>query len=256
MSRIVILMYHMIDEPRTNRERRFACPPNRFRQHMRMLRSGGFELVGLESIRQHLSGERVLPSGAVAVTLDDGFCDNYEKAFPILIEHGIPATVFMVTGALGKDNAWMSDSHFRRRRMLSCSQAREMAEAGIVFGSHTVSHPRLSRLGKEEAAFELRESKKQLEAGLETAVTHFAYPYGDFSPETVQLVKEAGYRTACTTRSGFNRRKSSPYLLRRLEVHGTDSAWQLSQKLKFGVSDSSLTFPLKYYWSRARARLM
>jgi len=46
-----------------------------------------------------------------------------------------------------------------------------------------------------------------------------------------------------------------PYILRRIEVYGTDALWKQNQKLTFGMNDASLLYPLKYYWSRIRARI-
>ena len=245
----------MVAEPLTAREQRFACPPRLFARHMRFLRSGRFNLVGLEEIQQHLEGNHILPSGSVAVTLDDGFQDNYEHAFPVLTEHRIPATIFVATGSVDSTNTWMSKEDFTRRRMLTWSQMRRMSAAGIVFGSHTVTHPRLTELNSEAVIRELRASKEALENGLDRAITHFAYPYGKFCDRTRLLVQQAGYETACTTRSGFNRRNTGPLVLRRLEIYGSDPVWKLSQKISFGINDASVKFPIKYYWNRALARI-
>jgi len=248
-------MYHMVSEPRTPGERRFACPPERFAEHMRLLRAHGYRLVGLDDVHGHLSGRRRLADGALAVTLDDGFADNYENAFPVLTEHRIPATVFVVSGAVGGRSGWMTETSSRRRAMLSWLQMREMHAAGIAFGSHTVTHPHLSALEEGQAMRELRDSKAALEDGLGGEVAHFAYPHGDVSDQVRSLVHAAGYRTACTTRSGFNRPDADPLRLRRLEVYGTDSARNLTRKLRFGVNDGSLGFSLRYYWGRAQARV-
>lgn len=46
-------------------------------------------------------GQGTLPSGAVAVTFDDGFLNNYTHAWPVLERHGIPATIYLATGYIG-----------------------------------------------------------------------------------------------------------------------------------------------------------
>ncbi len=57
-----------------------------------------------------------------------------------------------------------------------------------------------------------------------------------------ELVAGAGYRAACSTRSGFNRAGEDPFLLRRIDVFGTDQLWQFRQKLNFGTNEArSLT---------------
>ncbi len=255
MSRFTILMYHMVAVPRTKAERRYACPPWRFESHMRSLRRKGYEPVSLADILGCLAAGIELPHRAVAVTLDDGFADNYTAAFPILVRHRIPATVFLAVDALGGENFWMISEGYQRRAMLDWDQVREMYAEGIAFGSHTLSHPRLSTLEREAARAEIEGAKAALEDRLGDRVDTFAYPYGDFSGETLELVREAGHRLACSTRSGFNRADVDPLLLRRIEVYGTDPTWKLLQKLRFGTNDAGLLEPARYYWRRARKLL-
>lgn len=248
-------MYHMVADLRSPRERRFAIKPRRFASHMRALRNNGFNPVSLAQVQAHLSGDEKLPENAVAVTLDDGFADNFTDAFPVLQRLDVPATIFLTLGTLGGVNEWMTANGFPRRPMLDWEQIREMQAAGIGFGSHTLTHPRLASLDREAARVEIQDAKRALEDRLGTEVAHFAYPYGDWSRETVDLVREAGHQLACSTRSGFNRRDLDPLLLRRLEVYGTDSTWKLLQKMRFGTNDAGLLEPAKYYWRRAASRL-
>ncbi|MDV2504119.1 MAG: polysaccharide deacetylase family protein [bacterium] len=255
MSSFVILIYHMISEPRAESERRYACPPSRFDQHMAYLRAKDFNLVGLNAINDYLKGGKEIPGKTVVITLDDGYADNYEKAFPILLQYRIPATIFLVSGVMGNHNAWMEGLGFPRRAMLTWRQVRKMAAAGIAFGGHTITHPCLPEVTVAEARREIEGCKKEIEDRLGQAADHFAYPYGLFGAEVQALTEEAGYTLACSGRSGFNNRQTDLYALRRLEVFGTDPVWKLSQKLKFGTNVAGALQPLKYYWNRARTRL-
>ena len=228
--------------------------------------------------------EGALPPRAVAITLDDGYRDNYVHAFPIFQRHRIPASIFLTTAAIGSDRPiWHDDvfSAFRDTRadslapfgprgitgllstvpdrlrvqqevlgylrsisdeeraagvlrlrgalgvgpvppapglMLSWDEVREMARGGVRFGSHTVTHPILSRVDGERAKRELVESKARIEDELKSAVTGFAYPNGtraDYTPETKELLRDAGYAYAVTTIAGTNDRTTDPYELRR-----------------------------------------
>lgn len=255
MSRFLILMYHMIREPGSTIERRYACPPVLFDRHMALLRAKGYAPVSLDAIEAYLSGNENLPERAVAVTLDDGLRDNYEHAFPVLQRHEIPATIFLATGLIGKTNAWMLDEGYPERPMLSWDQVREMRAAGVTFGGHGVSHPRLPGLAAENAMRELADSKAEIEQQIGEPVRHFAYPYGLFSAETQKLAQAAGYTLACSTRSGFNTRATDPFALRRIEVFGNDAPWKLAQKLVFGSNEAGALMPLRYYWGRAVARI-
>ena len=255
MKRFLILMYHAIDLPRGEREERYACPPTLFAQHMRLLRARGYTPVSLDDIAAYLRLEGEIPDHAVAVTLDDGFQDNFDHALPVLLEHQIPATIFLATGMIGGNNSWMQARDFPSRAMLSWSQIREMSDAGISFGGHTVTHPRLPDLASPQAIREISDSKNTIEDITGCPVKHFAYPYGLLNPQVRDLVEHAGFETACTTRPGFNRPDIDHFLLRRIEVYGQNRAWQLAQKLRFGTNEASPLGPLRYYWKRARQRL-
>jgi peptidoglycan/xylan/chitin deacetylase (PgdA/CDA1 family) len=88
---------------------------------------------------------------------------------------------------------------------------------GFEIGSHTSSHPGLRRLEAEAVREELEQSREELQKRLGRC-EHFAYPYGGVSAEIAAAVQQAGYRTACTTRRGFNRAGESLFLLRRQNV--------------------------------------
>lgn len=247
MQRFTILMYHMVRQPDTKAEAKYACPPALFEQHLRYLKNSQHAVVTLVEIEQHLSEGKVLPNNAVAITLDDGFEDNYTQAFPLLKKYEMPATIFLATGVMGATNEWMQGRDFPERAMLNWPQIREMDGHQISFGAHTVSHPKLSQLDTSTAAGEICQSKQKIEDQLGKPCAHFAYPYGLFTEQTPQLVQDAGFKLACTTRSGFNNSDRDPLLLHRIEVYGTDPVWKLKQKMTFGMNDASCFFPLKYY---------
>ena len=255
MTRVVILMYHIVAAPLSALEARYCCTPRAFDAQMRHLRSSGVRLLTLEQVADAFDGHSGWPDTGVAVTFDDGFEDTFINALPVLRRYRIPATMFAVADRLGGDNEWMCKRGFPQRRLMSASQLREMSAAGIVLGSHTRTHPRLPELDVDAKLDEIRGSKSRLEEELGSKVEAFAYPYGLFDEDARQAVQEAGYRVACCTRSGFNGPQVDRYLLRRIEVYGRDNLWQFRQKLKFGANDVSVLYPLRYYAGRISSRL-
>jgi len=246
----------MISKPESAAEIRYACPPERFDRHMYNLKINGFNPVSLEQIEQHLLLNKPLPKNAVAITLDDGFADNYNHAFPILNKHLIPATIFLTSGYLESTNQWMTPSGFPTKKMLDWQQIREMDKYNIAFGAHTVSHPKLTELDLTSAAYEILASKKSIENNLGKACKHFAYPYGLCNTEHRNSVKSSGYTLACSTHSGFNNAERDPFMLHRIEVYGNDSWWELKQKMTFGTNKASLLVPAKYYANRLINRIL
>lgn len=275
-----ILIYHRVND---DRDPYFGGIPTLDFERQMAYVSSRFHVLPLSDLVAGLRGG-TLPDNAIAVTLDDGYRDNYLHAFPILQRHSIPATIFLTTAAIGSDRQlWHDDvfSAFRETReptlepysptaarralttvperlgaqqefltyirtlseaerdaavsrlrealrvgpprpapglMLSWEEVRTMSGAGIRFGSHTATHPILSRVDRAHAKREIEDSKRAIEERLGVPVDGLAYPNGtraDFLPETKTLLEEAGYRYAVTTIGGSNEPEQDVYELRR-----------------------------------------
>ena len=122
----------------------------------------------------------------------------------------------------------------------------------ISFGGHTMHHPLLSYLADaNEAEYEVRESRLQLEQRLQSPIRSFAYPVGkseDIREQGVRSVQKAGYAWAVTTIPGLNTPNSNPYLLHRFGVNvedhwlvlavKTSGIWNIIKKpIKFLLGD-------------------
>ena len=121
----------------------------------------------------------------------------------------------------------------RRNKMLTWDQVRRMAPHGIGFGGHTVTHPFLSRMQREQVAWEAAECKRRIEEELQQQVDFFAYPSGrecDFGLWNKEVIRAAGYRAAMTTIWGMNYASTDPMELRRGGPWEEDSA-QFAYKL-------------------------
>jgi peptidoglycan/xylan/chitin deacetylase (PgdA/CDA1 family) len=132
-------------------------------------------------------------------------------------------------------------------RMLTWEQVRIMRQGGISFGSHTMSHPVVSRLTALELSNELLESKKIMEYRIQDSVADFAYPFGksdEISPEAERMLTLGAYRSAATTEPGLNVPGVNPYRLRRVSICEERSlsmfAFQLNRLFVQGDYDHAL----------------
>lgn len=121
---------------------------------------------------------------------------------------------------------------------LTWDQVREMSQSGLVeFGSHTVSHPILTRVTPEEAGCEIAESKKRIEQEIGKPVISLAYPNGgaaDFSPEVISAAKKAGIEVGFTLLSGptpYSAVTASPLEIRRIFIFHKDTFSRFVLKL-------------------------
>ena len=90
---------------------------------------------------------------------------------------------------------------------LTWNEIREMKESGLIsIGSHTVTHPMLSKCTYEQQGRELKFSRQRIVEELKEDCVLFAYPNGkqvDYNQETIRLLKESGYLLAVTTNIGY-----------------------------------------------------
>jgi peptidoglycan/xylan/chitin deacetylase (PgdA/CDA1 family) len=95
-------------------------------------------------------------------------------------------------------------------------QLREMNQAGIEIGSHTVTHPILTNVDDEQLRYELVSSKSRLESELNSPVTLFCYPNGTYDDRVEAAVRDAGYKLAVTTIPRLNDQQSDLHALARV----------------------------------------
>jgi peptidoglycan/xylan/chitin deacetylase (PgdA/CDA1 family) len=105
-SRALILMYHRVVNLHSDPQL-LCVTPEHFAKHLEILRRD-YQPLSLLQLTKAL-GEGTLPSRAVVVTFDDGYVDNLENAAPVIRRYGIPATVFVTSGALGRQEEFWWD---------------------------------------------------------------------------------------------------------------------------------------------------
>jgi peptidoglycan/xylan/chitin deacetylase (PgdA/CDA1 family) len=209
---VPILTYHSVAASVPRRLRPYCVHPRRFEDHARHIRDAGYcTLTVSDLVRMRAAG--AVPTNSVVLTFDDGFADFHEAALPILMRHGLTATLYMVAGHIGGTSGWLEDEESRSLPMLTWSQLREIAKTGIEIGAHTMSHPPLDTVRPSRARIEIVQSKRPLEDGLGSAVESFAYPYGYLSNAVRDLVVAAGYASACAVRYATSSPRDDPFAL-------------------------------------------
>ena len=162
------------------------------------------------------SVEKVSGPGAVSFTFDDGHISNYSYVFPVLAEHGLSGTFFIVADWVGKAGR------------IDTSQLREMSANGMSIGSHGLTHTSLAGLSRDALDRELAGSKDRLEQLLGTEVTTIALPRGLMDRQVLERARIAGYRLVCTSNAGL---MSGGYAVPRLSVTSYTSVEPLRDTL-------------------------
>ena len=199
-----VLLYHRFGE--IGRRSRTFMTPSVFEGQMSRIREMSREVIDLDAVIRAVRKGRTLRRREIAITIDDGWMDNYRLGFPIMERFGYPVTIFLVSGRVGREG------------YLGWKEIREMRAAGVRFQAHSVSHPRLTEIPLAEARREIADSKKAIEDALGDEVTAFCYPYGFFNRRVRDLVEEAGFLGACCNAPGRLWPDGDPFAIKRVTM--------------------------------------
>jgi peptidoglycan/xylan/chitin deacetylase (PgdA/CDA1 family) len=244
----LLLMYHSIEATARQANWQWGISLDDFCEHLDLLQENDWTTI----LVNELATPKVWPPRTIAITFDDGYKDNL-LAVEALAQRGMHATFFVVTGSLGRQSRWY-ESDTPAKPMLSLEDLESMLDAGMEVGSHTRSHAKLPGLSQAELREELEGSRTDLENTTGRPVESFAYPYGLHTAETITAVREAGYRTACSTVPGFHR-NGEVHKLRRISVFNTDKAARLARKLAFADNEGDWSDIARYYLGRIKSKL-
>jgi peptidoglycan/xylan/chitin deacetylase (PgdA/CDA1 family) len=152
-----------------------SMPLTRFAEVVARLVEEGY--VGVDLAGWVARGRPAVTRG-FAITFDDGL-RSILPGMEILQRLGVPATVFLVTDYVGRDNDWPGQPAWvPRSATLDWSEIAELSRRGITFGSHTRTHRRLDRAAIETVERELRGSSDAIAHRLGVPCRLFAHPYG------------------------------------------------------------------------------
>lgn len=238
---LLVLTYHAID----TRPSVTSVTPDDFRRQMEELRRRRFTGISLAQAFAHRERTGGFPLNAVVLTFDDGYLSTFTEALPVLADHSFTATVFLVSSLVGLPAAEaLARNPDFDRDLMDWRQATELQQTGFEIGSHTVSHPDLTRLEPAARERELANARSQLEQALQSPVESLAYPYGRLDP-AVRDAAARHYRRACTTRLARQGQATDPLRIDRIDMYYMRPAKRFRALLDGGLDN----------WLRARRLL-
>jgi len=185
-------MYHSVSE---RNDYFFTVSSKEFALQMQYLADKNYVVISLHDLVDRIKKEEPL-NGEVVITFDDGYKDNFTDAFQVLKKHNFPATIFVTTDLIGKNDK-------RGAPMLSPEDLKIMRDSSLIsVEPHTQSHPKLTQCSHEKMISEIQGSKQTLEELLEKKCAHFAYPYGNYNKDTSSIVAQLGFTAAVTVKEG------------------------------------------------------
>lgn len=209
--KVPILMYHYISTPPEDADVYrvdLSVEPAVFREQMAYLVANGYSTIDLYDLSMAITGKLQLPPKPVIITLDDGYVDNYQNAFPVLREFGLRATFFVVTEFIDKGYAGY----------MNWAMIEEMAAAGMRIESHSKTHPDLRGQAHDYLIWQILGSQETLAAHIGYPPRYFSYPSGQYDEATIEVLKVLHFWGAVTTHSGKEHGFNDRYEWTRLRV--------------------------------------
>ncbi|MBC8350508.1 MAG: polysaccharide deacetylase family protein [Planctomycetes bacterium] len=236
-----ILMHHRVVPNQSNvSQPTWNVTPDRLREQLAGLIDRGYTPWPLRQVLSHAEAGQAIPRRVFVVTFDDGYTNNYQYAWPILRELGIPATIFLATGYIDSDKPFPFDDWDEKGKAsvpastwlpLTSAQCHEMYKDELIeLGAHTHWHQDytgftdLFRQDSESCLCYLREA-------LGIAEPTLSLPFGEHDQQLLDVARDTGFRCGLTTQPKLAETASDPFGWGRLAVFNHDTPGTLAAKL-------------------------
>lgn len=198
MGNVLVLCYHGLSRTWPAET---TVTPEDFAAQLELLTRRGWRGATLVDALTAPAGERVM-----VVTFDDAHRSVLELAAPVMERLDVPGTIFVPTDYAGTDvpmgwagyDEWMGTEHEHELLCLGWEDLRGLSAKGWEIGSHTCSHPKLTKIGDEELADELSRSKEICEREMGVRCHSIAYPYSYADDRVYVAARAAGYELGVT----------------------------------------------------------
>lgn len=185
---VPILTYHDIrafQKSDTDNDKGYIVPPSVFENTLKYLKDKGYTSVVSQQVYDYYAYGKPLPPKPIMLSFDDNDGTQYTNALPLLKKYGFNATFFIMTVTIDKEN------------YMTAEQLKEMDKLGYDLQPHTWDHNVVTKYTTEaDWQRQIVEPKKTLEELLGHPTPFFAYPYGIYSSEAAQKIKQYGYKAA------------------------------------------------------------
>jgi peptidoglycan/xylan/chitin deacetylase (PgdA/CDA1 family) len=221
-----------------------------FAEQMGVLAESG-RVISLDLALERLAADEAPPGeGPVVVTFDDGTADFVDQALPVLVDTGIPATLYVATAFVdeGRDFPWGAPP-------VSWPGLADAVATGLVtVGSHTHTHAVLDRAGGAATEAEVDRSAGLVEEQLGQACRHFAYPKGVAGSAAAEEVVRRRFASAALGGNRVNRYgRTDPHRLARTPIQVSDGTRWFRRKVAGGMALEGTARRLANRWRYAGA---
>lgn len=236
-NEVIALMYHSVREEASPGD---DITVSTFAQELALFASDGYHVITLGQFEEFIRGKGAVPPNAVLLTFDNGYQSFYQQAYPVLVQYHDPAVLFAIGSWLdsGSGPAGTHTLNWAEVRTMAASSLlsvqgqtwdmhrgitvgpgkSEAADIGLAFDPATGQSE--SQVGYDQRVLaDLQRSQRDITSEVGVPANAFAYPFGDYDPALIDLLRQAGFQYLFAAKLGWgNIAGQSPDVLYRLNV--------------------------------------
>ncbi|MEZ5140526.1 MAG: polysaccharide deacetylase family protein [Acidimicrobiales bacterium] len=230
---VVVLIYHRVGGGSSSE---VDLPADRFDQQLAWLVERGRPIALADAV-EVIAGRAPAPATGdggppVVVTFDDGTADFTDVAVPLLVRHGVPATLYAATEFIDEGRPFPGDAP-----PASWAALADACATGLVsVGSHTHRHRLLDRLEPGAVADELDRSIELIGEHVGTAPIDFAYPKAVLGSPPARDAIADRFRSAAVAGTRANPVGSDLQRLARSPIQRGDAPAHVRRKADGGMA--------------------
>ncbi|OEH92501.1 polysaccharide deacetylase family protein [Bacillus solimangrovi] len=226
---IPILLYHRIIDEEDIDKRHYingkinpmVVKTKDFKEQMLFLKNNGYQTLSMSELYAFLNQEIKIPEKTVVLTFDDGYKDNIIEAYPILKEYGFRATVFVITGAVTNRTYPFTPKYVQYASLKELKQSCDVFE----YQSHTYNFHKKDHNERDDKPYLVTKTIENVMEDIKISVFQldgenlsFAYPYGEYTTKSIDVLKKLGFKMAFTTEERVASSKDHLYEIPRFSI--------------------------------------
>ncbi len=224
---VPVLMYHFFYDAETDVPKKGSNSHSiqSVRAQLQWLWENGYVTLSMDELYEWLNGNIDVPAKCIVMTSDDGQENFFELLQPELHKYGFIATSFVIT-------SWRKNLPYKLTlpNIELHSHTHNMHRGTVAQGGIPDNRGMMQGVSVEYGVKDLKKSSEKLNGS-----RYFAYPYGTYGGNSKEILRQAGFRLAFTTTSGYVRRGDDPLQLCRRRISGSLSPVRLSYLVNYSL---------------------
>ena len=204
---IPVLLYHFFHNHNKyeNMKSVISLRIDKFEDQLKYLKDNNYMTLKLKDLELYVQGKIQIRENSVVLTIDDGNDSIYSLAYPVIEKYGINVTVFAIT-------SWNESVLERQTKFVEIhSHTHNMHVTGKCNGGQGGL---FKCVEYDKGIADLKKSREVL-----NNTTYLAYPFGEYTNNSIQMLKDSGYTMALTTNYGNAKVGDNLYLITRIYIY-------------------------------------